>query len=155
MLGMTALLTRRQHRSEKGASGPQPHPDFVEVFGEVAFDNREGDVDGMRESKVRRIRLTQAPLLQANKPKGDSVGQSKGVMRRPNPDMRENDRRRAASITGVPGDCARNTERKRNRFTISEKTSITHLARNGFAHSLLMCGPFDCPDNGNNPECPV
>jgi hypothetical protein len=41
----------------EGASGPQPHPDFVEVFGQAAVGDGAGEVEGAGEaSGLRAVR---------------------------------------------------------------------------------------------------
>jgi hypothetical protein len=46
----------------EGASGPQPHPDFIEVFGQAALDDGEGEVEGERISSAG-LRTSRRPEL--------------------------------------------------------------------------------------------
>jgi hypothetical protein len=40
-----------QQTSFRGAIGPQPHPGFIEVFGETAGDYGDGEVERAGEDK--------------------------------------------------------------------------------------------------------
>src|SRR5262249_54096561 len=49
----------------QGAIGPQPHPSFIDIFAEAAFDNRHGAVERAGEDPAEVIGRPGCPMTPA------------------------------------------------------------------------------------------